>query len=236
MRSEGACDARHRPPRPARPLLYSWYSTAMLQRTRKGEETRERLLELAESAVLQKGFAATSIDELIAAAGITKGGFFYHFKDKNELAKALLVRYLENDHAILEDIFRRGDELHDDPLHSFLISMKLFAEMLADLPGSHPGCLAASYAYQDQLFNQEIRDLNLSGVQAWRDRFRERIERIAERYPPRIAVDLGVLADMPLTLVEGGIVNGKVLKDATILPNQILAYREFVWQIFLPER
>ena len=40
----------------------------MLQRTRKGEETRERLLELAESAVLQKGFAATSIDELIAAA------------------------------------------------------------------------------------------------------------------------------------------------------------------------
>jgi len=208
----------------------------MLQRTRKGEETRERLLELAESAVLQKGFAATSIDELIAAAGITKGGFFYHFKDKNELAKALLVRYLENDHAILEDIFRRGDELHDDPLHSFLISMKLFAEMLADLPGSHPGCLAASYAYQDQLFNQEIRDLNLSGVQAWRDRFRERIERIAERYPPRIAVDLGVLADMPLTLVEGGIVNGKVLKDATILPNQILAYREFVWQIFLPER
>jgi AcrR family transcriptional regulator len=208
----------------------------MLQRTRKGEETRERLLELAESAVLLKGFAATSIDELIAAAGITKGGFFYHFKDKNELAKALLVRYLENDHAILEDIFRRGDELHDDPLHSFLISMKLFAEMLADLPGSHPGCLAASYAYQDQLFSQEIRDLNLSGVQAWRVRFRERIEQIAERYPPRVAVDLGVLADMPLTLVEGGIVNGKVLKDATILPNQILAYREFVRQIFLPER
>ena len=208
----------------------------MLQRTRKGEETRERLLELAESAVLQKGFAATSIDELIAAAGITKGGFFYHFKDKNELAKALLVRYLENDHAILEDIFRRGDELDYDPLHSFLISMKLFAEMLADLPGSHPGCLAASYAYQDQLFSQEIRDLNLSGVQAWRVRFRERIERIAERYPPRIAVDLGVLADMPLTLVEGGIVSGKVLKDATILPNQILAYREFVRQIFLPER
>jgi AcrR family transcriptional regulator len=208
----------------------------MLQRTRKGEETRERLLELAESAVLQKGFAATSIDELIAAAGITKGGFFYHFKDKNELAKALLVRYLENDHAILEDIFRRGDELHDDPLHSFLISMKLFAEMLADLPGSHPGCLAASYAYQDQLFSQEIRDLNLSGVQAWRVRFRERIGQIAERYPPRVAVDLGVLADMPLTLVEGGIVNGKVLKDATILPNQILAYREFVRQIFLPER
>jgi len=49
-------------------------------------------------------------------------------------------------------------------------------------------------------------------------------------------MDLDVLADMPLTLVEGGIVNGKVLKDPSILPNQILAYREFVRQIFLPER
>jgi AcrR family transcriptional regulator len=48
----------------------------------KGEQTRQRLLDLAEEAVLAKGFAATSIEELIAAAGITKSGFFYHFRDK----------------------------------------------------------------------------------------------------------------------------------------------------------
>ncbi len=48
---------------------------------RKGSATRERILELAEAAVLEKGFAATSIEELIVAAGITKSGFFYHFKD-----------------------------------------------------------------------------------------------------------------------------------------------------------
>jgi TetR/AcrR family transcriptional regulator, transcriptional repressor for nem operon len=208
----------------------------MLQRTRKGGETRERLLELAESAVLQKGFAATSIDELIAAAGITKSGFFYHFKDKNELAKALLVRHLEHDHAILEDVFGRADQLHEDPLHSFLIGLKLFAEVLSNLPAAHPGCLAASYAYQDQLFSQEIRELNFTGVSRWRTRFRDRLERIAKRYPPRIDVDLNVLADMPLTLVEGAIVNGKVLKDDSILPNQMLAYREFVRQVFQPER
>ena len=59
---------------------------------RKGGDTRERILDAAESAVLDKGFAATSIEELIAAVGITKSGFFYHFKDKGELAKALLVR------------------------------------------------------------------------------------------------------------------------------------------------
>ena len=36
-------------------------------------------------------------DEIIAEAGITKSGFFYHFRDKNDLAKALLQRYLDNE-------------------------------------------------------------------------------------------------------------------------------------------
>lgn len=217
------------------PLLYSWYSNAMLYRTRKGEETRERLLELAEAAVLQKGFAATSIDELIAAAGLTKGGFFYHFRDKGELARAMLLRYLERDKAILDDIFARADELNEDPLHGALIALKLFAEMLADLPVAHPGCLAAAYAYQDQLFNPDVRELNRQGMLAWRVRFRERLDRIAERYPPRIDVDLDSLADMATTLVEGGIILSRVMKEPGVLPRQILSYRDFVRLIFLPD-
>src|SRR5262245_45060068 len=102
--------------------------SAMLQAP-KNADTRERLLEVAESAVLAKGFSATSIEELIAAVGITKSGFFYHFKDKNELAKALMLRYLEHDQIVLDDIFRRGDELNEDPLHGFLVGLKMFAEM-----------------------------------------------------------------------------------------------------------
>jgi TetR/AcrR family transcriptional regulator, transcriptional repressor for nem operon len=203
---------------------------------RKGEATRERILEIAETAVLAKGFAATSIEEIIAEAGITKSGFFYHFKDKNELAKALILRYLENDKAILDEIFRRGDELNEDPLHGFLIGMKLFAEMMADLPGAHPGCLAASYAYQEQLFSEEVRELSRQGALLWRARFRERLTVIAAKYPPKIAVDLDAMADMVLTLVDGGITISKLLRDAHVLPGQVLAYRDFIRLVFLPNR
>jgi len=201
---------------------------------RKTCATRDRLLELAEAAVLAKGFSATSIDELIAAAGISKSGFFYHFKDKGELAKGLLLRYLEHDRQLLESIFRRGDDLNEDPLHGFLVGLKLFAEMLADLPQAHPGCLAASFAYQDQLFNREIRKLNADGLLAWRVRFRERLGVIAERYRPRHPVDLDALADTASTLVEGGLILGRVFQDTTILPRQVLLFRDFVRLIFMP--
>lgn len=196
---------------------------------------RVRLLELAEEAVLAKGFAATSVEELVAAAGITKSGFFYHFKDKNALARALLLRYLERDKALLDEIFGRADELNEDPLHGFLVGLRFFAEMMADLPEAHPGCLAAAFCYQDQLFDPEIRALNAEGMLAWRLRFRERLELIAARYPPRRPVDLDALADTAGTLVEGGLILGRALQDPRILPAQILLYRDFVRAVFEPD-
>ena len=201
---------------------------------RKRAGTRERLLEVAEQAVLAKGFASTSIEELIAAVGITKSGFFYHFKDKTDLARALMLRYLEQDREILDGIFRRGDDLNADPLHGFLVGLKLFAEMLAELPEAHPGCLAASFCYQDQLFDREIRQLNAEGILAWRARFRERLEAIARLYPPRGEVDLDAMADMASSLVEGGLILGRVLSDPSILPRQILLYRDLVRTTFAP--
>lgn len=200
---------------------------------RRGGDTRERILDTAEAAVLEKGFAATSIEEVIAAVGITKSGFFYHFRDKGELAKALLARYIERENRLFDDLFRRADELNEDPLHGFLVGLKMMAEVLSDLPKGHPGCLVAAYCYQDRLFDREIRDLNAAAVLGWRERFRERLEQIAARYPPRIPVDLNDLADMLSAIADGGIILSKVLKDNQALPRQVLLYRDFVRMVFI---
>jgi AcrR family transcriptional regulator len=202
------------------------------QLPRKGD-TRERLLEAAESSVLDKGFAGTSIDELIAAVGITKSGFFYHFKDKSELAKALLARYIEREDRLFDDLFGRADELNEDPLHGFLVGLKMLAETMADLPGEHPGCLVASYCYQDRLFDREVRELNTAAVLNWRRRFRARLEEIAKRYPPRVAVSLDDLADMLSVIADGGIILSKVVHDKDALPRQVMLYRDFVRAVFL---
>jgi AcrR family transcriptional regulator len=54
--------------------------------TEKGGETRRRLLEAAASAFMERGYSATSLSDLIAAAGLTKGGFYFHFASKAEVA------------------------------------------------------------------------------------------------------------------------------------------------------
>ncbi|OQW55805.1 MAG: TetR family transcriptional regulator [Proteobacteria bacterium HN_bin10] len=199
----------------------------------KGEQTRERIMDIAQDAVLHKGFASTSIDEIICEAGITKSGFFYHFRDKNDLAKALLQRYTDEEWKVFDQPFKQADELSDDPLHGFLIFLKLFADLMSDLPNGHPGCLVASYVYQDFLFSKEVRDMTTQGHRIWRERFRKRLDRIAERYPPRIEVNLDDLADMLSAVADGGIILSKSLHDPSILPRQIMQYRAYLKLVFL---
>ncbi|MCF8534417.1 MAG: TetR/AcrR family transcriptional regulator [Reyranella sp.] len=201
--------------------------------SRRTAPIRAQILEAAEAAVLAKGFNATSIDELIMAVGISKSGFFYHFKDKAVLARALLERYVEAENVLFDEVSRRAKELSEDPLHGFLVELKMLAEVMQDIPNGHPGCIIASYCYQDRLFDDDVRQLTANALLGWRRRFKARLERIAAVYPPRIDVDLDDLADMVSALADGGIILSKVMRNPDLLPRQIMLYRAFVRAVFL---
>ena len=76
---------------------------------RKGQETRTRVMDIAEVAILSKGYGATSIEEIIEEAGITKSGFFYHFPDKRALALALLLV-----HGVSDCVHRWTHDIHSN--------------------------------------------------------------------------------------------------------------------------
>ncbi|ODT14514.1 MAG: TetR family transcriptional regulator [Kaistia sp. SCN 65-12] len=201
---------------------------------RKGNETRERILDIAEAGVLAKGFGATSIDEIIAEAGITKSGFFYHFHDKNELARGLLSRHRSRLEQLVGEVFGRAAELSDDPLQRLLIGLTLFAEHMASMPGGHPGCLVATMSYQEQLFNREVRAMVNSIVEEWNAFFRGMVEKIVAAYPLREPVDPGRIARNITCAIDGGIIMSKSLGDPSVLPEQMLMARNYVKMLFQP--
>ncbi|HXK57538.1 MAG: TetR/AcrR family transcriptional regulator [Gammaproteobacteria bacterium] len=200
--------------------------------TTRGEDRREKILDVAQRIVLQKGFTGTSIEEIIEQSFITKGGFFYHFKGKTELAKRLLERYLEQDEAFFRMLFDRADELSEDPLQQMLIFLKLYAEAMNDLPGVHPGCLVAAYTYESQQFDDEIKQLAAEGMLSWRSLFAQRLAAIAERYPMKIETPLTELADMLTSVIEGSIVMSRVLQRNAILGQQLMQYRAYIRILF----
>lgn len=199
---------------------------------KKPSETRTRILDIAQSAVLSKGFGATSIEEIVAAAEITKGGFFYHFPDKNALARALIERYIEVEDALFDDLERQARQLTDDPLQTYLVGLKLLEQMLEDMPNGHPGCLIATAAYQERLFNRDVQEINKQAMLNWRERFRLMLEDIAKVYPAQDDVDLDDLSDMLSVAVEGGIVLAKSVNEPKAVAKQVRMYRSYVKLLF----
>lgn len=196
--------------------------------TNKGSATRERILTVAESIILQKGYSGTSIDDILGEAHITKGGFFYHFDGKNDLAVGLMKRYRENDRIFFTSIADRAMELTEDPLQQFLLFLKMLAEEMADLPTVHPGCLVATFTYESLQVNDDVRDINREVILEWRELFRRLLDRADEKYEKKIEVDNDSLADALTSVIEGGIIVSKTMDDQSSLPEQILNYRNYI--------
>ena len=198
----------------------------------KGERTRERLLDVAYDSIVQKGFAATSVEELVEAAGITKSGFFYHFKDKNDLARQLFDRFLDEDEGIVDTLAHRARELSDDPLQSLLIFLNLYAQMMDDMETLHPGCMVATVTYQERLFDSEMKRMNVDYLMRMRSRFRNWFDEIAVTNPPRADVDLDALSDQLTVIVEGAIIYAKALQDRALMGKQTRLFRSYIKLLF----
>jgi TetR/AcrR family transcriptional regulator, transcriptional repressor for nem operon len=80
-------------------------------------DSKTRLLDAAVAVIRAKGYAAMRIDDVCAAAGLTKGSFFHHFKSKEELALAAADRFAAKADALFAGA---PDCAADDPLARLL--------------------------------------------------------------------------------------------------------------------
>jgi AcrR family transcriptional regulator len=98
------------------------------KRLLQGEQTRDALLRAARDLFGTKGFAATSLEEIVAQAGVTKGALYHHFADKVTLFRAVFeqVQREVSDAAVTEFLqpdpwlalvggCRQWVDAHDDP-------------------------------------------------------------------------------------------------------------------------
>jgi TetR/AcrR family transcriptional regulator, transcriptional repressor for nem operon len=91
-------------------------------------DARTRLLEAARDVIRQKGFTATTVDDLCKAAGVTKGAYFHHFNSKEALGVAAAEFWAETTSALFA-----GAPYHqpDDPLERVLAYVDFRKDIIA---------------------------------------------------------------------------------------------------------
>jgi AcrR family transcriptional regulator len=98
-----------------------------LTREEKKAQTRERLIEAAARVFAEKGFAATSLDEVADAAGLTKGAVYSNFENKEGLVAAVLKAHEDRQSGISE-IATGAGTLEEQQA----VAARLFSESVAD--------------------------------------------------------------------------------------------------------
>src|ERR1700730_690666 len=100
--------------------------------TRSQHESKTKLLNAALNVIRTKGYAATTVDDLCHAAGVTKGSFFHHFKSKDELAMSAAAYFGETTERFFTSACYHNLQ---DPLDRLLGYLDFRAEGLrGDLP------------------------------------------------------------------------------------------------------
>ena len=199
---------------------------------RDGTATRKRILDAAQDIVLDRGFAATSVDAVLAEASVTKGAFFHHFPSKLELGRALLERYAAADEQLLEEFMAAAEAQADDPAEQVVAFVREFERVAGELPATQPGCLFVSFIYERQLAGEGSDDIIGTSIRQWRSRLLEKLEAAAAVHPPAADVDLPSLADQVFTTFEGGFILTRAMHDPAHLRAQLAHLRHYVELLF----
>ena len=72
----------------------------------KRETRKQEILAAATAVFAQKGFAGASMDDIVQASGISKGGLYWHFKSKDELIAAILSQFFDQEMAALDALLQ----------------------------------------------------------------------------------------------------------------------------------
>lgn len=120
----------------------------------RAPSARTKLLDTALRVIREQGYGATSVDELCAAAGVTKGAFFHHFATKQALGVAAAAHWSATTARIFEGAPYHS---HADPLDRILGYIAFRAWLIGGTTAQFT-CLAGTMAQEIFRSHPAIRD------------------------------------------------------------------------------
>jgi TetR/AcrR family transcriptional repressor of nem operon len=201
---------------------------------RNGTATRQRILDTAERLVIDNGFAATSLDHVIAEARTSKGAFFHHFSSKLDLAQALVDRYAAADIAHLNRAVAEVQAATEDPVERVIGFIRIFEDGADELMAAQSGCLFVSILTERQLDQHGTFEQIGKAILAWRLTLSRLLREALETSPGRPPIDTDALADHVFVTFEGAFTLCRSMNDHHHMRAQLTVLRQLIETLLCP--
>jgi|SRR5690242_5625734 TetR/AcrR family transcriptional regulator, transcriptional repressor for nem operon len=175
--------------------------------TERGAATRSRIIDAAANLIYVHGVERTSLDEVMAASGVSKSQLYHYFADKDALVLEVITKQTER--------VLGAQQPHLDALDS-LAALKAWRNVMVRLNkatggrGCPLGSLASELANDSEPARKRLAD----GFSMWRDRIENGLAKMQERGELMPSADPRELALALLGAVEGGLLLAKTTRSS----------------------
>ncbi|MCI0461729.1 MAG: TetR/AcrR family transcriptional regulator [Gemmataceae bacterium] len=190
--------------------------------------TKQKLLDAAQELMLAKGFTATSVDEVCAAAGVTKGSFFHYFESKEHLGRMVAEHFFAARKQQFQSapFWRKKDPR--DRVYGFidlLIERSCTSE-------AGKGCLLGTFVQELSETHPAIRSVCAACFAEQVAFFKRDLDEAKALYAARARWDTQSLAEHFLAVIQGAIILAKAKQDPKVIGESAKHFKEYLKSLF----
>jgi TetR/AcrR family transcriptional repressor of nem operon len=187
--------------------------------------TRERLVLTAMKLFWEKGYASTSIADVLREAQANSGSLYHFFPGKQELLIAVLEMYRGGIGPMLLDPAWKGI---DDPIERVFALLARYRQSIVSTDCVY-GCPIGSLALEIHEPDPPVRALMMANFDAWVKAVEGCLEAAGSRLPS--ATDRAALAEFVLTTMEGGVMQARTYRDVSYFDRTVAQLRAYFDQL-----
>lgn len=165
----------------------------------KISDTRDRLIESARYLFWERGFAGTSMADLLAHAGVNSGSFYHFFESKEALLREVLEGYL---HALRPMVVDPAFARTEEPLGRIFAILAGYRERVLQTECKY-GCPLGRLALEIDPENRPAHRLIAENFRGWIQAVRECVDEMKQQLPE--GTDTDALATYVLAVMEGAV-------------------------------
>ena len=198
----------------------------------KAPTARTRLLDAALRLIREKGFHATTVDELCAAACVTKGAFFHHFKSKEDLG----VGAAEHWSQVTRSLFAEAPyHAPDDPFDRVMGYLDFRAGLIRGTTAEFT-CLVGTMAQETFLTSPAIRDACFDSISGHAETLEADLITLIASHGLDNEVSAKSLALHTQVVLQGAFILAKAKDDPSIAADSITHLRRYFAFLFRPQQ
>jgi TetR/AcrR family transcriptional regulator, transcriptional repressor for nem operon len=190
------------------------------------DATRRKLVEAATNLMLKQGFNATTVDDICAEAGLTKGAFFHHFKDKDALALAAVNAWAEMGLSMYAQALQKPDR----PLEEIHRIIEIMEEVTRKFDPCV--CLVGMMTQEMSGESKAFRAACARALDRWTDMFRSRLQAAQEQLKPAVKFDPDQAAWFLNSIWQGSMLVAKSRQSPAMIRNNLKLARNYVDSLF----